>query len=91
LELITKAILFKRNRKGMKKDIINRVNEAKEIDKRISEKQEISLLTGIPMALKDNILVKDKKCTAASKILENYIAPYDATCVKKLKKQVRYF
>jgi aspartyl-tRNA(Asn)/glutamyl-tRNA(Gln) amidotransferase subunit A len=60
--------------------------QAEEIDKRISEKKEISLLAGIPMALKDNILVKDKKCTAASKILENYIAPYDATCVKKLKK-----
>src|SRR3989344_698260 len=46
-----------------------------------------SELTGIPCAIKDAILVEGQKCTAASKILENYIAPYDATAVKKLKEQ----
>jgi len=44
-------------------------------------------LTGVPCAIKDAILVKDQKCTAASKILENYIAPYDATVIQKLKKE----
>lgn len=43
-------------------------------------------LTGIPLAIKDNILIEDTPCTAASKILRNYIAAYDATVVKKLKK-----
>jgi len=62
------------------------ISQAKEIDKKISEKQKISILAGIPMALKDNILVKGEECTAGSKILEKYIAPYDATCVEKLKK-----
>ena len=62
------------------------LSQAKEIDKKISQKQEISILAGIPIALKDNILVKGEKCTAGSKILKNYIAPYDATCVKKLRK-----
>ncbi|MGD0577186.1 MAG: Asp-tRNA(Asn)/Glu-tRNA(Gln) amidotransferase subunit GatA, partial [Candidatus Staskawiczbacteria bacterium] len=45
------------------------------------------ILTGIPCAIKDAILVEGEKCTAASKILENYVAPYDATAVKKLKEQ----
>lgn len=44
-----------------------------------------SLLLGIPFAIKDNILIKDRRVGAASKILENYIAPYDATAIAKLK------
>jgi aspartyl-tRNA(Asn)/glutamyl-tRNA(Gln) amidotransferase subunit A len=43
------------------------------------------LLCGIPCAIKDSIMVADEKCTAASKILENYSAPYDATVISKLK------
>ncbi len=42
-------------------------------------------LTGIPVVLKDNIVVRGEKATAASKILEEYVATYDATVVKKLK------
>lgn len=44
-----------------------------------------TMLTGIPIVLKDNILVYDETATGASKILENYVATYDATVVKKLK------
>ena len=43
------------------------------------------MLTGIPIVLKDNILVKGERATGASKILENYVATYDATVVKKLR------
>lgn len=46
-----------------------------------------TLLTGIPFAIKDNILIKGRKVSAASKILENYVAPYDATVIEKLKKE----
>lgn len=48
-------------------------------------KEATPALLGIPVALKNNILVKGKRATAASKILENYIASYDATVVTKLR------
>ncbi len=52
--------------------------------KRIDE-NDTSLLCGIPLAIKDNILIEGKIASAASKMLENYHATYDATVVKKLK------
>lgn len=61
--------------------------QAKRVDEMISKDGEIPLLAGVPLAVKDNILVKGIKCTASSKILENYVAPYDATCIKKLREQ----
>jgi aspartyl-tRNA(Asn)/glutamyl-tRNA(Gln) amidotransferase subunit A len=63
------------------------LNQAQEVDKSIAQGKDLSILAGIPCAIKDNILVQDIRCSAASKILENYIAPYDATVVKKLKQQ----
>ena len=61
--------------------------QAEKVDKMIAEEKKISYLAGIPMAVKDNILVEDVKCTAGSKILEDYIAPYSATVIEKLEKQ----
>ncbi len=61
------------------------LENAAQIDEMVIKDGENFALTGIPYALKDNILYKGMQATAASKILENYKATYDATVVKRLK------
>jgi len=62
------------------------LEQAKRADEAIAKKENISELCGVPLAIKDNILIEGQKATCSSKILENYIAPYDATVIEKLKK-----
>jgi len=61
--------------------------EAKQADEIMALGKDISMLCGIPYLAKDNYLTKGVRTTAASKILENYIAPFDATVIKKLRAQ----
>lgn len=62
--------------------------EAEVATKRYAEEGEsVPSLLGIPMAIKNNILIKGKTITAGSKILEHYVAPYDATVITRLKAQ----
>ena len=49
------------------------------------DNNEAGALTGIPMAIKDNLLFKGHKVSASSKILENYVASYDGDVIKKAK------
>lgn len=58
---------------------------AEKVDIAMAKGEEIGPLAGVPMAIKDNLLVKGLPATAASKMLENYTAAYDATVIKKLK------
>ncbi|MDD3498599.1 MAG: amidase, partial [Candidatus Moranbacteria bacterium] len=67
------------------------LKQAEKVDEKIKNGEEIDLLAGIPMALKDNICVSGERTTAASKILDSYIAPYDATVVKRLREKGAVF
>ena len=58
---------------------------ANKVDEKIRNGEEISPLAGIPLALKDNINLKSYPTTASSKILANFVSPYDATVTQKLK------
>lgn len=59
------------------------LEKAKEMDKKISSGFR-GKLVGVPIIIKDNILYKGKKCSCSSKFLENYIAQYDSTVIKKV-------
>ena len=61
--------------------------QARLIDQQIKQRKEINLLAGIPLAIKDNILVKYTYTTAGSQILKDFVAPVDATVIRKLKEQ----
>lgn len=59
---------------------------AEEADRRLAE-GDAPLLTGIPFAVKDIFNTQDVRTTCGSKILDNYVSPYDATAVQKLRQQ----
>ncbi len=61
------------------------LNAAKLIDKKIANGDEVGVLAGVPFVAKDNFLTFDGKTTAASNMLRNFEAPYQATAVDKLE------
>jgi aspartyl-tRNA(Asn)/glutamyl-tRNA(Gln) amidotransferase subunit A len=67
------------------------LEEAKRSDDRRAKGEVLGALDGIPLALKDNMLVQGRKVTAASKVLEGYIATNDCSVVLRLKDQGAVF
>lgn len=65
--------------------------QADGVDEKIRFGNNLSPLAGIPVAIKDNILIKGHTATASSKILKEYVAPYDATVIRKLKEHDAVF
>jgi aspartyl-tRNA(Asn)/glutamyl-tRNA(Gln) amidotransferase subunit A len=60
------------------------IETAKKVDEKIAKNEELPLLAGIPFALKDNMNLIGSKTTASSKILENFVSPFNATVTEKL-------
>ena len=67
------------------------VEQAQQIDKKIKSGDKVGACFGMPISIKDNMCIKDSKTTCASKMLENFVAPYDATVITKLKQQDAVF
>jgi aspartyl-tRNA(Asn)/glutamyl-tRNA(Gln) amidotransferase subunit A len=67
------------------------IEQAREIDKKIKSGEKVGDCFGMPISIKDNMCIKDSKTTCASKMLEDFIAPYDATVISKLKQQDAIF
>jgi len=82
IDPLIKAFLYVDEERALK--------SAEEADKLI-QKGEKKKLLGIPISIKDNICIKDLPTTCASKILQNFIAPYNATVIEKLKAEGAIF
>ncbi|HAX90544.1 MAG TPA: Asp-tRNA(Asn)/Glu-tRNA(Gln) amidotransferase GatCAB subunit A, partial [Cyanobacteria bacterium UBA11370] len=61
------------------------LEQARQVDAKIAAGEEIGLLAGIPIGIKDNMCTKGIPTTCASRILENFVPPYESTVTQKLK------
>lgn len=87
---LTKAALERINQIDEKLGCFNSLTEdtalatAKKVDEMVARGEELPLLAGVPLALKDNMNLIGSRTTASSKILENFVSPFNATITQKL-------
>jgi aspartyl-tRNA(Asn)/glutamyl-tRNA(Gln) amidotransferase subunit A len=61
------------------------LEQARQVDAKIAAGEDVGLLAGIPIGIKDNLCTKGIRTTCASKILENFVPPYESTVTQRLK------
>src|SRR5436189_5566573 len=61
------------------------LEEARRLDAKIASGEPLEPLAGVPVAIKDNMTIRDVSTTCGSRILENYVPPYTATAVERLR------
>ena len=62
------------------------LEEARRMDEQMASGEQVGPLAGVPVAIKDNIAIRDIQTTCGSRILEGYVPPYTATAVERLRR-----